>query len=389
MNNKKIFPSQILDFTIDNLHQRHSVKSQTIYICLVVLIVSIILSLPWIKVDIIVKSRGIIRPVAEVTVINSPVDGVIQDIHVKENLSVLMGDTLCQFESLQLSKKKKDALRMKHELMIYMRDVQVLLDSMEKSPYSKVTGLKSSLYQQDFSTFYQQVLRLNTDYVKKRNDFNRVKSLYDAEAVAMTEFENAQFELEKSLSELNNLHQSQLTNWENQHWSYKEEILELESELNQIAEEIKRYVIISPVTGTVQGLTGLFDRSTVFNGQELFKISPDSVLIVETYIHPADIGLIRDRMNVKYQLDAFNYNQWGLATGQVNEVSGDITFQNDDQPVFIVRCSLDQKALKLKNGYQGKLIKGMTLNAQFVVTERSLWQLLHDTIDDWLNPTMN
>jgi len=41
-------------------------------------------------------------------------------------------------------------------------------------------------------------------------------------------------------------------------------------------------------------------------------------------------------------------------------------------------CSLGQKFLELKNGYPGKLNKGMTLQARFVVTRRSLWQLIYD-----------
>jgi HlyD family secretion protein len=87
-------------------------------------------------------------------------------------------------------------------------------------------------------------------------------------------------------------------------------------------------------------------------------------------------------------LDAFNYNQWGLASGKVNEISKDIININE-QPVFRVRCSLDTRFLQLKNGYRGNLKKGMTLTGRFYLTDRSLWQLLFDKIDDWMNPNNN
>jgi HlyD family secretion protein len=48
---------------------------------------------------------------------------------------------------------------------------------------------------------------------------------------------------------------------------------------------------------------------------------------------------------------------------------------------------LDNKQLHLKNGFAGELKKGMTVQARFVVIKRSLWQLLFDKIDDWVNPT--
>jgi len=28
----------------------------------------------------------------------------------------------------------------------------------------------------------------------------------------------------------------------------------------------------------------------------------------------------------------------------------------------------------------------MSLQARFIVTERTLWQLIYDNVDDWLNP---
>ncbi len=87
------------------------------------------------------------------------------------------------------------------------------------------------------------------------------------------------------------------------------------------------------------------------------------------------------------QISAFNYNQWGLLTGKIIEISNDIQLVKE-QPIFKVKCALDQDFLKLKNGYPAKFKKGMTLHARFMVTKRSLWQLLYDKVDDWVNPNI-
>ena len=42
--------------------------------------------------------------------------------------------------------------------------------------------------------------------------------------------------------------------------------------------------------------------------------------------------------------------------------------------------------MQLKNGYNSTIRKGMTLTARFTITNRTLWQLLYDKIDAWLNP---
>ena len=50
----------------------------------------------------------------------------------------------------------------------------------------------------------------------------------------------------------------------------------------------------------------------------------------------------------------------------------------------------DELALEIyrleKNGYKGDISKGMTLTARFLIANRSLWQLLYDKVDNWLNP---
>ena len=51
-----------------------------------------------------------------------------------------------------------------------------------------------------------------------------------------------------------------------------------------------------------------------------------------------------------------------------------------------VICALDSETLSLKNGYIGHIRKGMTVNANFIITQRTVFQLLYDKIDNWLNP---
>jgi HlyD family secretion protein len=130
---------------------------------------------------------------------------------------------------------------------------------------------------------------------------------------------------------------------------------------------------------------GVRASSFLTPGQPIAYISDDSYLQAECYVSPADIGYIRENQQVTFQLNAFNYNQWGLAHGSVKEISKDVIFTNG-QPVFRVRCSLDTKYLQLKNGYKGHLKKGMTLTGRFYLTDRSLWQLLFDKVDNWINP---
>lgn len=116
------------------------------------------------------------------------------------------------------------------------------------------------------------------------------------------------------------------------------------------------------------------------------EISPDTNLLVECFISPQDIGLLKLNNQANFQIDAYNYNQWGLATGEIIDIGKDIEFI-ENASVFKIQCKINEKQLKLKNGFAGELKKGMTLNAQFKLAERSLFDLLYDKVDDWVNPS--
>jgi HlyD family secretion protein len=44
--------------------------------------------------------------------------------------------------------------------------------------------------------------------------------------------------------------------------------------------------------------------------------------------------------------------------------------------------------MTLKNGYNAQLKKGMTFSIRFMVVRRTLFQLLYDKMDNWLNPNI-
>ena len=97
------------------------------------------------------------------------------------------------------------------------------------------------------------------------------------------------------------------------------------------------------------------------------------------------MGLLKLNQQALFQMDALNYREWGLARGVVVDIAKDFSLMNE-QPFFRVKCRLETSTLKLQNGYEVRLQKGMTLQARFVVIKRTLAQLVFDKVEDWLNP---
>ncbi len=215
-----------------------------------------------------------------------------------------------------------------------------------------------------------------------------INLLYEKGVIARAEYDNYKFEYDLALSEIVQHRKQQQNSWQADLSQYNNTLKELQATDDQLVEKKARFVITAPVSGTLLNIKQQEAGSFVTAGTVLAQISPNTSLLVECYVSPADIGLIKEQDRTNFQIDAYNYNQWGLASGRVIEIGKDIEFL-EDQSVFKVRCSLDQKYLLLKNGFRGNLKKGMTLNANFKLSRRTLFELLYDKMDDWLNPANN
>ncbi|MFN7405652.1 MAG: HlyD family secretion protein [Cyclobacteriaceae bacterium] len=382
MEKKAILPKEVIEHTTEYYVARSLDYFESIYISITFFLITLLSSLPLLFVDVSVKSHGILRATTEISTLKATSTGYIQEVRVKENEAVEKGQLLFTVHAPVLEEKEKYLMAKLQESADFIEDLNKLVAG-KTTPDQLITNL----YRQSHFDYRQKLIDRQTKFLKVKQDYERNKKLYDQKVIAAADFENFQFELDKSKNEIELLKQSQLSQWQQELRNYEREVTDLQNQLAQTQKEKENLNIKAPVSGTVQNLTGVYPGSTVFAGQELAQISPDTDLLAEVYVSPNDIGLLRPGMDVRMQIGAFNYNQWGLLNGKVKEISNDIQIM-DNRPMFEVKCSLEKEYLTLKNGYKGNLKKGMTLQARFVVTKRSLWQLLYDKADDWLNPNI-
>ena len=76
----------------------------------------------------------------------------------------------------------------------------------------------------------------------------------------------------------------------------------------------------------------------------------------------------------------------GNIPGKVTEISSDSLTDCQGNSFYKVKCQMERNYLMLKSGQKGILKKGMTVSAHFMITRRSLFDLLYQKIDDWANP---
>ena len=385
MSNIQLFPKEIIENTQESNFSKHTVRSKIIFSMLLLFIIGVLCTLPVIKVDVGVRSQGLIRPSTEVVRITSPVSGNIKILNVSENSTIREGDVFATVDAPQVNERLRFNQLRQNQVELFVKDLN-LLQKADSLTLLSAVDLQSARYQQNWMEFRQKLLNQIQEINQIKRKLSRERFLAERDAVSQVTLDETRFTLHSAVSQYKMLVEQQKNQWEMDEIRLTNELNQLQSEKNQILEELKQYEVRSPITGTVQNKAALFRNSFVSANQVLGEISPDTSLIADVFIHPRDIGYLREGMEAKFHIDAYNYNQWGIASGKIINISSDV-IMNDGQPVFRVQCSFDQTYLELKNGFRGDFKKGMTLQARFIISRRSLFQLLYDKAEDWLNPS--
>lgn len=365
--------------TLENLIANNKTKSISIYLVVVLAIAVLIVLLPVITVDISSQSRGIIRSKTDNVPVTSAVSGKIVAIKLKNNALVQKGDTLLIIskENLETEKQPNDTIYTTNETIL--QDLEMVIKGK--------SNLKTALIREEYYKYTTQKAELQSKVAQAQINYNRYKTLFNKGVIAKAEFEKYQFDLQFAKQALNSFVKQQMANWQNKKNELTLQLKNITGSNNKLNIEAQNYVIIAPISGTIENFNGVQAGSILNTSQPIAQISPTDNLLVESTVLPNDIGLIKPNQKVKFQLDAFNYNQWGLLTGKVIDIDKNITLQ-ENQAFFKVRCALDSKELKLKSGYKTQVSKGMTLTTRYIITRRSLFDLLFDKVDDWLNPKL-
>lgn len=373
----------LLNSNLDTLEYAlndYSKKTQTIYLITIITVAVAIISLPFIKVDISIQGTGILRPVAEKTEVRAAVGELIDSVYVKEGDIVDKGEIILTQRSHSVDSRIN---MLKYQIVQTKNMIHDLENLISKNDFK---NFLSSRYSQEYTYYLQQKIELQNKLDKAQKELERNQKLYSSAVIAEKEFEEYRFQYLTADNELKIFVDNQKNKWQSELLQLRLQCNDLHAQLLQAEKEKDLFTIRAPVSGTLEQFAGLYMGNMLNAGQVVAIISPDSSLVAEIYLHTQDIGYITNNTKVNIQVDAFNYNEWGIIKGHIVHIASDFIMVNNI-PMFRVKCQLDRNYLSLKSGIKGFLKKGMTVRARFIVTNRSLLQLLYQKTDKWLNPT--
>jgi len=379
MNN---IPSEFIKDSIDSYIAKYSTASRNIYWAVLIAVVATLIALPFIYVNVSVQESGIIRPIAEKTEIRANVTELVDSIFVKEGQAIHTGDTILTFQETNPDFQIEYQHKRLTDIQEHINDLTFLAKG------RKPESFRSASRRQEYILFVQHEQEQETNVTKAQKDLERNQKLYEKGVIAAEEYENYRYEYDKDRNALASLKNSQISQWQNDLNAYSNSQEEMKNALNQQMKERDRYVVVSPVNGTLDQFRGIYKGSSIQSGSLLAIISPDSTLYAEVSVSPRNIGYIYLGMPVHIQVSSFNYNEWGTVQGKVTEISSDfLTDNSGNESFYKVKCTLEKNSLARKNGVTGKLKKGMNVTSHFMLTEQSLFALIYQKMDDWANPT--
>ena len=375
---KQLFPSEIIRNSAENYFNQHQTTGRAVYLILLFILFIILLLLPIIKVDITSQNNGVIRSFYDDNIIQSAVYGEVVRANISENASVVQGDTL-----IVVSTHKTDEQISYYKIQVGVETIHIKdLESLLKNDHPK---LSSPIFRQEFAGFRGNLEEQNIKKSQAEKQYLLASTLFEKNVIPRMEYEEKKHNREYEISRYKNIIEQQRLAWQTKLTNLGLKVEGLKSNIEQLQREKRQYVITAPISGTISDYKGIEEGNFIVPNQQLGRISPDEKLLVECYVNPSNIGMIHTDMKVNFQFHSFNYNQWGMGSGIVTRISNNVININD-QPYFKVRCSLDKNYVMLKNGSKGFLKKGMTLTGRFMIVRRSLFQLIYDKADDWLNP---
>ena len=356
--------------------------SYGIYISLLLLILSAIAALPFVKTTIAVRTPGITRPQGERTEVRPQMAGIIETILVREGDSVKQGQLIAQLKDQTTAFRSTATTYEAGQRRAMLQDLIYLTSTTTINP----AQLQTAQYRQQAGRYLHQTADQNAGLGKLERELAINNQLIKDGVIAPKEAFDKEVEAQRAKAAFQAFQNEQLAQWQADLQRLRLELSQLGSQQEQIKTDKRAHYIYAPVSGVVQNINNRYAGGVLNAGETLCSISPQAQLVAECYASTRDVGLLKPGLPARFQVDAFDYNYFGVLTGKIISIDNDFTLM-ENKPVFRVRCAFDSTGLQLKNGFRGDLQKGLTFQARFVVAERTLWQLLFDKVDDWLNPT--
>jgi HlyD family secretion protein len=140
---------------------------------------------------------------------------------------------------------------------------------------------------------------------------------------------------------------------------------------------------VAPIDGTLSLYTELNVGDFIQSGAELAVIIPASGgdHKVSLAISNADIADIAEGQEIHYRFAALPFGEYGEMTGRITKISTDARSDNSGRSYYLAEAELDGSVLYDKNGKSGEIKVGMTAEARVITKSRRIIYWVLEKLD--------
>jgi multidrug efflux pump subunit AcrA (membrane-fusion protein) len=351
------------------------------------------------KVDEVTHSKGVVIARARTQIIQSAVDGVIQEIAVEEGQTVKKGQILARLERTQAEAAENDSsgkvaaleatlVRLHAEVL---GSPLVFPENVKAFPHF-ITN-QTQLYLRRKSALDSEIGILKENLRLVQAELDLTQPLVASGDVGKIEV----IRLQRQVAEL----KGQISFRRNKFFQdAQQEMTKAEEELStqkQIRAErtfnVEKLEVRSPADGLVKKIQITTPGAKVRPGEVLMELLPtDSSLIVEGKLRTSDIGFVRPGMAATVKLDAFDYSIYGVLKGAVSYISPDAITEQTPQGELLfyrVQIRLADVDSQHRHGRALKIQPGMTVGIDIRTGRKSVLSYLTKPVVKVFNESMS
>ncbi len=328
------------------------------------------------KMEDVVKAKGSIRPLKNVSIVKSISEGEIIKINYTADAFVKKNDILLKTDdSVYLAEQKALTFTYKQTNHKFAGMTKII------ESYYANKNLVPAENKEAFARF--SVYENESTILEKKRDMLKI-ILDEAQQLpksAVTPVKIREMKYNLDMAELDLLtYKHKFINTviaEKKQLFIHLEDLKRQLKKNEIA--LKNTVLRSPITGYVQELSSLNEGDYINYGQNILNIIPDTfeTYKVEISVLGKDVGKITEDMLVKYRFSAFPFHEFGGAQGKITAIDPDSSISKYGTVYFSVVGSIDKTQLFDKQGLAYAIKPGFEVDARIVLHERPIiWYFL-------------
>ena len=320
------------------------------------------------QTDEVVTAPGTLAPIGDVSVVQMPQGGVLQQVLVKEGERVSRGQVLLRLDS-EASSDRERALRQ----TLSAKTQELTLKTQEMDRFLEGNSAEQQLA--------RRTLGIDGNLLQRLQKLQRTGAVSEVQVLSQRSRVN---EAEARLATLqaDRLRQSAL--FQQQIQALNGDLADLRSRLTESRVSNRYQLIRSPVHGVVFDLKPTGPGFVGQGSEPLMKIVPFNALKATVDVDSSKIGFVRTGQSVELSIDSFPASDFGVVAGRIVRIGSDALPPDQLRQTyrFPVEVQLASQRLRLSSGQALPLQVGMSLTANIKLRKVTYLQLLLSTFRD-------